>query len=164
MESLIRDFKPADGEAAAMIKNHYILHTTANFGEEAMTAADFAAGIAAARERHGRALVAEVDGKILGFAAADRFRTHSSNRLAELSIYLDPGATGNGVGRELLCELIRLLRQDGFYAGLIAVITADNLASCRFHRAAGFVDAGYWSKAAFKFDRWHDVAVLEYLF
>lgn len=162
--TLIRDFAPADGDAAAAIKNHYILHTTANFGEAAVTPADFAAGIAAARERHGRALVAEAEGRILGFAAADRFRTHSANRLAELSIYLAPGATGKGVGRELLDHLVRQLRADGFYAGLIAVITADNEGSLQFHRRAGFADAGYWRRAACKFGRWQDVAVLEYLF
>jgi len=87
----------------------------------------------------------------------------SANRLAELSIYLAPDRIGHGVGTELLAELIRRLRADGFYAGLVAVITADNAGSLRFHRRMGFADAGVWRRAAWKFGRRHDAVVLEYL-
>ncbi len=147
----------------AAIKNGYILSGAANFHEKPVTAEKIAADIAAIRRRHGVFMVAGAGDGIAGFAAADGFRELAANRLAEWSIYLAPEATGQGIGRALLTAVIRRLREDGFYAGLMAVITADNEGSLRFHRRNGFDEAGYWRKAAWKFGRWHDIVVLEYL-
>ena len=70
-------------------------------------------------------------------------------------------ADGRGWGSPLLEQLVRELKQRGFYAGLMAIITADNVPSLRFHRSHGFEDAGLWKNAAFKFGKWCDVQALE---
>ena len=97
------------------------------------------------------------DGAAAGYACADRFRPLDANRLAELSIYLAPEFTGRGRGSPLLERLVGELKQRNFYAGLMAIITADNAPSLRFHRSHGFEDAGLWKNAAFKFGGWCDV-------
>ncbi|MPN00866.1 Phosphinothricin N-acetyltransferase [bioreactor metagenome] len=159
----IRLATPNDGGSVAEIYNHYIANSTATFAEEPYPPEKMAEKIRRIREEHGVYLLVEAgDGAVAGFACADAFRNLGANRLAELSIYFAPPYTGRGWGEPLLKQLIAELRNDRFYAGLMAVITADNGPSLRFHRRFGFLDAGQWKNAACKHSRWCDVQVLQF--
>ena len=162
-EIRIRPAAECDAPALSEIYNYYVLHTTATFAEHPLNPD-------AMREkqrevRHDRCpfLIAETaDGAAAGYACADRFRSLDTNRLAELSIYFAPEYTGRGWGVPLVLELISRLRNDSYYAGLMAVVTSDNEPSLRFHRRLGFLDAGIWRRAAYKQNKWCDVQVLRY--
>lgn len=161
-EYTIRPFQPGDLPALTALYNHYILHTTATFNDALLTEQGMLAKVEIAHRDNCPFLVIETaDGAVAGYACADRFRPQDTNRLAELSIYLAPEFTGCGWGSPLLEQLVRELKQREFYAGLMAIITADNVPSLRFHRSHGFEDAGLWKNAAFKFGKWCDVQALE---
>jgi GNAT superfamily N-acetyltransferase len=85
------------------------------------------------------ALVAERDGDVLGFAFAGPSRDEEG--VAELySIYVDPRAWGRGLGRELIVDVERRLR-DNFDRAELWVLE-DNPRARRFYEAAGWSTDG----------------------
>lgn len=107
-------------------------------------------------------LVAERGERVLGFAYANHFRPRPAYRFAlEDSIYLAPDASGHGIGRLLLAELIARSEALGARQMFALVGGCDNLASIGVHRALGFTQVGVMRAAGWKFDRWLDVVILQ---
>lgn len=103
-------------------------------------------------------LVAEEDGRIVGFAYAHELRERIAFQWnAELSVYLAPAAQGQGVGSRLYAALIELLRLTGIKA-VYGVVTSPNAASERLHSAFGFALMGVQPHAGFTCGAWHDVS------
>ena len=103
-------------------------------------------------------LVAEEDGRVVGFAYAHELRERIAFQWnAELSIYLAPAAQGQGEGSRLYAALIELLRLTGIKA-VYGVVTSPNPASERLHHAFGFALMGVQPHAGFTCGAWHDVA------
>jgi L-amino acid N-acyltransferase YncA len=104
-------------------------------------------------------------GRVLGWAAL----SPTSDRcvylgVAEVSVYIRPGAQGRGVGRALLDALIESSESAGLWT-LQAGIFPENTASMRLHEAAGFRLVGVRERIGrHEFDgdgRWRDVVLLE---
>ena len=74
----------------------------------------------------------------------------------EVGIYLDPAATGGGLGRELYGRLLAVLRAQGFHSA-IGGITLPNPASVALHEKLGFEAMGIVREAGHKHGRWYDV-------
>jgi L-amino acid N-acyltransferase YncA len=101
-------------------------------------------------------------GGVAGFAYCNWFKPRPAYRFsAENSIYLAPGAVGGGRGRALLDALCEAATQAGVRQMIAVIGGADNHASIRLHRAAGFADAGVFRASGWKFDRWHDVVLMQ---
>ena len=102
-------------------------------------------------------LVWEEDGRVLGYAYADRALERAAYQWdADLSIYLDGSARGRGIGAALYECLIDQLRALG-YCNLYALITGSNETSLRFHERFGFKSQGRLARSGYKFGVWHDV-------
>ncbi|MFG6439722.1 GNAT family N-acetyltransferase [Roseateles sp. LKC17W] len=107
-------------------------------------------------------LVAERDGEILGYAYANYFRPRLAYRFCvEDSIYLAPGAQGQGVGRLLLAELIARCEAAGARQMLAVIGDAANAGSIGVHTALGFQHTGVLKSAGWKFGRWLDVVLMQ---
>ena len=107
-------------------------------------------------------LVAEREGRVLGYAYANQFRPRRAYRFCvEDSIYLDPAARGQGVGRLLLAELLARCEALGIRQVLAVIGDSANAGSIAVHRACGFVGAGKFEAAGWKFDRWLDVVLMQ---
>ncbi len=111
-------------------------------------------------------LVAERDGaagaELLGYAYANHFRPRLAYRFAlEDSVYVAPGAQGQGVGRLLLAELLARCEALGARQMFAVIGDSANVASIGVHRALGFGDVGTMRAAGWKFDRWLDVVILQ---
>ena len=107
-------------------------------------------------------LVAELDGRVLGFAYCQWFKPRPAYRFsAEDSIYLHPDAAGKGLGKLLLAELARQAEAAGIRK-LIAVIgDSTNAGSVGVHRAAGFTPVGTLTSCGWKFGKWLDIVLME---
>lgn len=106
-------------------------------------------------------LVAEEDGRVIGYAYASTHRTRPAYQWsAEVSAYVDENAHRRGVGRGLYEALIRVLVLQG-YRNAYAGITLPNDASEGFHRGLGFTPVGVFRRIGFKLGQWHDVLWLE---
>jgi phosphinothricin acetyltransferase len=107
-------------------------------------------------------LIVENEHGILGFAYCNWFKPRPAYRFsAEDSIYLDPKALGQGLGRLLLQELMAQAERAGIRK-LIAVIgDSANQGSVGVHAGCGFSHVGTLSASGWKFDRWLDVVLME---
>lgn len=150
----IRPATPADIPAITRIINHYILHTTASYMEEALSEEQMLARYRQIVPAHPFLVAGNEHGELAGFTYAGRFRPQSAWRVLETTIYLEPGLEGRGIGRELYKRLLSLAREDTAISGLVAMISLDNETSIRFHESFGFELTGKWEDCAFKLGRW----------
>jgi phosphinothricin acetyltransferase len=159
---LVRPTTAADLPAITAIYAHAVLHGTGTFEIEAPTLDEMAARRAAVLARGWPWIVAERDGRALGYAYANDFRPRRAYRFClEDSIYLDPQARGQGIGRALLAELMARCEARGARQMLAVIGDSANTASIALHRAAGFRDCGRFDAAGWKFDRWLDVVLMQ---
>jgi len=106
-------------------------------------------------------LVAERDGKIVGYAYAVPFRKRPAYRHAvKHSIYVHPDHLQSGIGRLLLPALIEACASEGFRQ-MIGYVDAENLPSQKLHEAFGFRRAGLLEGVGFKFGRWTDTLLMQ---
>lgn len=97
------------------------------------------------------------EGTVLGFAYSSAFRPKGAyDRTREVTVYVDPSATGRGVGRLLYDDLLARMTRGGVRTAL-ACISLPNDASERLHRACGFERQGVLRDVGRKFDRWIDI-------
>lgn len=101
-------------------------------------------------------LVIEDGAAILGFAYSGAFRPRPGYaHTRETSIYLDPHAGGNGLGKLVYSELLSQLRVDGMHLA-VAVVAQPNPASVALHEKLGFELVGTLREVGRKFDEWVD--------
>lgn len=80
--------------------------------------------------------------------------------VAEVSVYVDPGHTGRGVGRALLSALVAGAEAAGIWT-VQAGVFPENAASLALHRACGFRIVGVRERLGEVGGRWRDVVLLE---
>ncbi|MEL6745660.1 MAG: N-acetyltransferase family protein, partial [Pseudomonadota bacterium] len=98
----------------------------------------------------------------LGYAYASAFRPRPAYRFTvENSVYVSPAAQRRGVARSLLVAIIERCETAGFQQMIAAIGGADNSASIALHTALGFHKAGQYQSVGYKFDRWHDVIIMQ---
>ncbi|GMU40922.1 MAG: phosphinothricin N-acetyltransferase [Chloroflexota bacterium] len=98
--------------------------------------------------------VAEVDGRVAGFAYLSRYRGKPGYRWTrEDTVYVAEWAQGRGVGRALLGRLVEAARDLGIRA-VVAWIEAGNERSIGLHARFGFVVTGGEHDTGRKFGRW----------
>ncbi|WP_326533315.1 GNAT family N-acetyltransferase [Pseudorhodoferax sp.] len=158
----IRPSTDADVPAIAAIYTHHVLHGTGTFEIDPPSAEDMAARRADVLSKGLPYLVAEEDGRVLGFAYCNWFKPRPAYRFsAEDSIYLAPEAAGRGLGRQLLTALAQEAEARGVRK-LIAVIgDSANAGSVGVHRALGFEHVGLIRSCGWKFERWLDIVLME---
>ena|SRR5438874_6743275 len=140
--------------AIAAIYGPYVKSTRISFEEDAPQAPDIAERMANPVHPW---LVAEEDGRILGYASTSPMRNRRAYRWSvETGIYLDPASQGRGIGRRLLSEHLDLLQRQGFVT-VIAGIALPNAASVAVHEKLGFVLSGIERGVGFKLGQWVDV-------
>jgi L-amino acid N-acyltransferase YncA len=102
-------------------------------------------------------LVAEDDGRVVGYAYACPHRARAAYRWsADVAVYLHDAHHRRGVGRALYEALLPLLRAQGLHSA-VAGITLPNDASVGLHEALGFERVGVYREIGFKHGAWRDV-------
>jgi phosphinothricin acetyltransferase len=107
-------------------------------------------------------LVAEDEGRVLGFAYAGPFRPRQAYRYTvEDSVYVAPDAVGRGVGRAVLSAVIVACEALGVRQVVAVIGDSGNAASIGLHRSLGFEDAGIGRSFGFKHGRWVDIVWMQ---
>jgi L-amino acid N-acyltransferase YncA len=157
----IRRASIADAAQIADIYNAGIAERIATFETTRRTAQDMADRITA-NPRHA-VLVAERDGAIVGWAGISGYRARACyDGVGEFSIYIDPSARGQGVGRQLLAALLAEAASRGYWK-LVSRIFTFNAASRALCQSCGFREVGIYEKHAQLDGRWLDVVIVERL-
>lgn len=153
---LLRDATSADAPVCAAIYTPYVTETTITFEEEPPDVAEIARRITAAQDAHVW-IVAEIDGRVVGYAYGRPYKERSAYRYAcEISVYLAMDERGRGVGTALFRELFRRLAALG-YRVVTSCVTQPNAASERVHDRLGFDRVGTFERIGFKHDAWRDI-------
>ena len=107
------------------------------------------------------AIVAELDGEVVGFGVLSPFRDRPAYApTVEDSVYVAADRRGKGVGRALLEDLVRLGKAHGFHS-MIARIVGGHEASIQLHAVSGFEMVGVEREVGRKFGKWLDVVVMQ---
>lgn len=162
MTILVRPSRDEDITAIRAIYTPAVLDGTASFELDPPDAEELARRRDAILADGFPYLVAELDGRIVGYAYAGKYRPRPAYRYAvEDSIYIAPDCQGKGVGKALLARLIAECEALGMRQ-MIAVI-GDSLStgSINLHRALGFTHAGTVRNVGFKHGRWLDQVIYQ---
>ena len=162
MNITLRAANVSDAAIVNETYGYYIEQTLINFGEQNKTVEERAQEIAMLIELYPFLIAEDENGRFLGFACAEPYRSKSGYRYtAELTIYLHPETPkGAGVGTALYERLLSCLKSQGFRIAL-GIIQAENEASLALHRRFGFRQVGYLSHTCFKHGQWVDAVILE---
>jgi phosphinothricin acetyltransferase len=154
MGAAIRLANAGDAAAIAAIYRPYVEGSHFTFEELPPDAAGIAGRMANPIHPW---LVAEADGRLLGYASTAPMRNRAAYRWSvETGIYLEPAAQGRGVGTKLLARHLDLLERQGFVTA-IAGVALPNDASVALHEKLGFTLSGIERGVGFKLGRWVDV-------
>lgn len=100
--------------------------------------------------------------KLVGWAVlTPSFARGVYSGVAELTIYVDYGCHGRGIGKKLMAEMERQAKEAGVWT-IESLIFSNNLQSIGFHNACGWREVGY--RERFGLDRegvWRNVTLME---
>jgi phosphinothricin acetyltransferase len=158
----IRDAHERDVGAIWAIYANHVLYGSASFEEVPPSTAELLQRYQSVRAAGLPYLVAERDGRVVGYSYATPYRTRSAYRFTvEDSVYIAPDCTRLGSGRALLAELIERCER-GPWRQMVAVIgDSGNSGSIALHRALGFVPVGTLQAVGFKHGRWVDTVLMQ---
>lgn len=162
LQLLIRAATEADMEPVAAIYAHHVLTGCASFEEVPPTVAEMMSRRATVLALGAPYLVAELDGRVVGYAYAGSYRARPAYKhTVEDSVYLAPDAVGRGVGKALLAQTIARCEAAGFRQMIAVIGDSANAGSVALHRSLGFRDVGTFTDVGFKFGRWVDSVMMQ---
>ena len=158
----IRPSRDADVPALTAIYGYHVLHGVASFEEVPPDAAEIARRRGEIVKRGLPYLVAEREGRVIGYCYAGPFRPRVAYRFTvEDSVYVEAGEIGRGLGRVLLEQVIARCSELG-YRQMVAVIGGrETVGSIRLHERLGFAPIGVLPAVGFKFGRWIDIILMQ---
>lgn len=161
MEILIHKASFDHVEAILKIVNDSIATTTSNYNYEPQTIANQIAWFNNKMEQNFPIFVAMLENEVVGFASYGTFREKIGYRFTvEHSVYVESDFQGKGIGKLLLQKLIETAKVQQLHI-MIGCIDEANQASIDFHKKFGFTIAGTIAEAAYKFDKWLNLVIMQ---
>jgi len=140
---------PPDREAIVEIFNYYVENSYAAYPEQRVPA-EFFSHLYEASRNYPSTVARARDTTVSGFCL---LRPHSPmpsfRRTAEISCFIRPDLTGQGLGTRMLDIIVAAARQQGIKT-ILASISSLNEGSVRFHWQNGFAECGRFCQVAEK--------------
>lgn len=159
---LLRPGERRDLPELTEIYNHYVLTSLVTFDDVPFSVAQRQEWFShyALTGPH-RLLVADDDGRVVGYATASPFRPKPGYRTSvETTVYLAPGSEGQGLGSRLYESLFADISDEPLHRAY-AGVAVPNPASRALHLRLGFTPLGLYREVGTKFGRWVDVEWFE---
>ena len=158
----IRPSKAADMPVIAEIYGYHVHNGLASFELLAPSIDEMTQRRADVIGRNFPYLVAEVDGRVAGYAYASLYRTRPAYRhTLEDSVYVHKDFTGRGIGKALLVALLEACVKTGARQIIAVIGDSANKPSIKLHEACGFKRAGTLKAVGFKFGQWVDSVMMQ---
>lgn len=107
-------------------------------------------------------LVAEIDGRVVGYSYATAYRARPAYRhTIEDSVYVAEGLRRRGIGGRLLSGLIAQCERGPWRQMLAVIGDSANSGSIELHRRLGFQPIGTLRSVGFKLGRWVDTVLMQ---
>ena len=159
----IRKAALSDAQAIADIYNEAIENTVATIDTETKTVDNRKEWLNQHSEKY-PVLVAEVDGKVVGFASMTRWSDRAAyDDTAEISIYISPSYHNQGIGKQLMEAIITAGKVGGLHC-ILSRITQGNDKSIYLHQQFGFRTVGVLQEVGQKFGRVLDVTMMQLVY
>ena len=159
---VIRPSREADMPAIQRIYAHHVMHGFGSFEEEPPDLAELMRRRGEYLSRRLPYLVAELDGRVVGYAYAGPYRPRPGySQTVEDSIYVAADMARRGIGRALLRRLIAEAEAMDFRQ-MVAVIGDSRLAgSIALHASEGFTVVARMPTLGHKFGMWLDTVMMQ---
>jgi L-amino acid N-acyltransferase YncA len=162
LNAALQSVSIADLDAVAEIFGWYAQHTVTTFEEAPRTLREWEDLRAMLSNLGLPFLVARTDGRVAGYAYAGPWRHKPAYRhTVEDTVFVAPGMTGRGIGRQLLGELLSMCADSGTRQVVAVIADTGDPASAALHRAFGFSDAGRLRQVGYKHGRWIDTLLMQ---
>ena len=159
---MVRPVEPGDIRDITAIYAHAVEHGTASFEIEPPNEAEMATRRKILLDGGFPYFVADVGGRIAGYAYAGPYRPRIAYRhTVEDSVYVHPRAHRHGIGRMLLSALIAEAQARGFRQMVAVIGDSAQTASIELHRTLGFASVGTLANIGFKHGRWLDSVLMQ---
>ncbi|MEN6596122.1 MAG: N-acetyltransferase family protein [Clostridiaceae bacterium] len=159
-EYSIRRARESDAEELLAIYAPYVTDTPVTFEYEVPSLAEFTGRIRSVSADYPY-LVCERGGKIAGYAYAHRYKERAAYQWdAELSVYLEGGSRGRGLGKSFYTALMELLPLQNV-KNVYGCVLCPNESSERLHDSLGFSRVGVFRSTGYKCGAWRDVVWFE---
>ncbi|MGQ7845330.1 GNAT family N-acetyltransferase [Granulosicoccus sp. 3-233] len=159
---LLRAATPDDVQAMTDIYARHVLHGTGSFEEVPPDHREMLQRFSQREAASYPTLIAERGGQVAGFAYAGNYKPRSAYRFTvEDSVYIAPECIGQGVGRQLLEELISICIRAGYRQMISVIGDSANHASISLHERCGFVYIGTARGLGFKHGKWLDIVYMQ---
>lgn len=153
---MIRTVSLDDAKSICEIYNYYVKNTTVTFEEETVSTYEMENRINDISSEFPW-YVYEVDGKIVGYAYATKWKTRSAYRYSvESTVYIDVDYKGRGIGTTLYKHLLKELKKKEIRS-VVGGIALPNDASIALHEKLGFIKVAHFKNIGYKFEEWVDV-------
>jgi L-amino acid N-acyltransferase YncA len=153
---MLRPVHPDDAPSICDLYNHYIQHSPATFEETPVTPEEMRQRIVDTTKTYPW-FVCEKDGELLGYSYGRKWRERAAYRHSvEVTVYLEPSATGKGRGTALFSALLAELRARQFHS-VIGGVALPNPASIALLEKFGLKQVAHFREVGHKFGQWIDV-------
>ncbi len=157
-----RPATPDDAAAICTIYNQGIEDRIATLETEPRTPEERRQWMGARDARH-PVVVAVTGGQVVGWGSLNAFNPRPAyDNVVDLSVYVERGWRGRGVGRALLQHLLPLARTLGYHKMVLATFPF-NEAGVALYQKVGFRPVGVYREQGRLDGRWVDVLIMERL-
>lgn len=163
----IRTATPDDAAELLGIYAPYVIDTAITFEYDVPSEDEFRSRIERTLRKYPY-LVAEMDGRIVGYAYAGVFKDRAAyDHCVETSIYVDLDCHHKGIGSALYAELESRLGAQGIINVNACISWIDvpdehlTHQSPDFHSKLGYRKVAHFHKCGYKFGRWYDMIWME---
>ena len=154
---------PADCAAITTIYNQAIAKGGITMDGEPKSVMDWQRCLQNLGQRE-RLLVGRINQAVIGWGIVKRYSERSGYQgCCETSVYLHLSRTGQGYGKVIQTELLQQASHLGYHH-IVAKVVTSNPGSIHFHKKLGFELVGIQKNIGYLAGKWHDVAILQYLF
>lgn len=158
----IRAATPDDAGAICTIYNQGIEDRIATLETELRTPDERRQWMAERAARH-PVVVAVTDGQVVGWGSLNSFNARPAyDNVADLSVYVERGWRGRGVGRAVVQRLLALAKTLGFHKMVLATFPF-NEGGVTLYKKMGFAPVGVYREQGQLDGRWVDVLIMERL-
>lgn len=157
----------SDASELLEIYSYYVKNTSITYEWEVPSIEEFENRISGTLKKFPY-LIAEKNGKPVGYAYASPFKTRAAYQWAiETSIYIHKDFCHQGIGKLLLLKLEELLARQNVLNSNACIAypeTEDEFLtknSAQFHEKMGYRLVGEFHKCGYKFNRWYNMIWME---